>query len=322
MNNHKKYSFILIVAPLILLIILNAHLFGKRQPEKKTVPKETVEQKYGRTLINPIKQDLDWNISLETSESSKPEISGKSGILVDNTTGNTLFNLEVTTRFKIASLVKIMTAVVALEHINVTDEITVSLKAASVGENSMGLTSGETYTLEELLYGLVLNSGNDAATAIAEGVAGDTPTFVAWMNIKARELGLSDTYYADPDGLGDSSYSTAQDLAKLTHYALGNQEFKKVVSTIQYEIPYSTQHKYLSLFNQTNLLTTYPGVLGVKTGYTEEAGLCLVTYAENEGKGIIGVVLKSVDRRMDMIKLLDYGYSSFGIKIDHPLLKF
>jgi D-alanyl-D-alanine carboxypeptidase (penicillin-binding protein 5/6) len=213
-----------------------------------------------------------------------------------------------------------MTALVALEHGNLEQRVVISEKAASVGENAMGISAGESYSLKELLYGMLLNSGNDAATAIAEGTAGNEEMFVRWMNIKATEIGLTNTYFADPSGLNDASYSTAEDLVTLTHFALKHDEFRNAVKTVEEEYPYSDAHKYIYLSNQTNLLTTYPGVLGVKTGYTEEAGLCLVTYAVNEGRELIGVVLNSVDRKGDMIRMLDSSFSGLGVNVEHNLL--
>ena len=142
-----------------------------------------------------------------------------------------------------------------------------------------------------------------------------------WMNIKAKELGLRDTKFINPSGLNNEEeleYSTAYDLAILTKYALNSHPlFAKVVSTFSYTISYSQDHKYLYFENQTNLLTSYPGIGGVKTGYTEEAGLSLVTYAKNEGEEIVGVVLGSIDRRGDMILLLDKSFEVLGVKIDH-----
>jgi D-alanyl-D-alanine carboxypeptidase len=183
----------------------------------------------------------------------------------------------------------------------------------------MYLTTGEVYTLKELLYGLLLNSGNDAAYAIADGVAGDTSTFVEWMNIKAKEIGLENTEFKDPSGLDDNTYSTAQDLIKLSRYAMKHDLFREIVKTYNIELTSDT-HKYVYLENATNLLTSYPGVAGVKTGYTEEAGLCLVTYASNNGHEIMGVVLKSIDRKGDMILMLDHGFGTLGVEVHHNLL--
>jgi D-alanyl-D-alanine carboxypeptidase (penicillin-binding protein 5/6) len=322
-NKKKIYFYLLIVVPLALLVLINIGVFIKKADKAKqnaVVYKDIAKERYSQTLKqqNPI--DPEWKISGGGVISDQPQIAGSNGLIIDNQTGGILFGLNYSEKRPIASLVKIMTALIAIEHKNLDDRIVVSNNASSVGENSMGISHGEVYSLRELLYGLVLNSGNDAATAIAEGVAGDVKTFVRWMNMKAMELGLKNTYFADPDGLDDSSFSTAEDLAKLTHYALSYPEFKEIVGTVEQVLPYSERHKYISLYNQTNLLTTYPGVLGVKTGYTEEAGLCLVTYSVNEGKELIGVVLNSMDRKGDMILMLDYGFSSLGINVVHHLL--
>lgn len=275
---------------------------------------------YQETLTDYYEPDTAWKFGERWGTATQPEIAGTSGIIVDINTGKVLFERNSEQQMKIASLTKIMTAVVALEHKKPNDKIRVSYTAANVGENSMGITEGEVYTLEELLYGLMLPSGNDAAYAIAEGVAGDPEMFVKWMNIKARELGLKNTVFKDPSGLDDTTYSTAQDLARLTRYALKNPRFGQVVKTVEIELPYSDSHKYLSLYNQTNLLTSYPGVAGVKTGFTEEAGLTLVTYASNGGYELVGVVLNSIDRKGDMILMLDHGFSTLGVVVEHDLL--
>lgn len=337
MNKHKIISYVLIIIPLVFLIALNFKIFTVRRGEELFKNVDIVKERYLRTLKPGIPSALDgWevrNVSVVSgSEGINPEnvvrstslpgISGKSALIVDNKTGDTLLDVDAVEKRPIASLVKIMTAVVALEHGNLDSKIIISKRAAGIGENAMGISEGETYTLGELLYGMLLNSGNDAATAIAEGVAGNVEMFVEWMNIKAGELSLKNTYFADPCGLDNSSYSTAEDLAKLTHFALKFPEFRDAVKTVEKEIPQTDGHAYISLSNQTNLLTTYPGVLGVKTGYTEESGMCLVTYAVNDGRELIGVVLNSVNRKIDMINMLDYGFSTLGINIDHPLLIF
>ena len=285
---------------------------------------KTNVDKYEDTLLQSFGADkeLAFSSPLNPDTSSDlPDVLAENAITVDITNDQVLFEREANTRVPIASLTKIMTAVVALEHMRLADEILVSEKAGTTKENSMGISPFEIYTLEDLLYGLVLHSGNDSAVAIAEGAAQTEESFVEWMNIKAEELGLKDTSFADASGLDDSTYSTAYDLAKLTKYALKNPDFKRVVATFEYEIPYEEgKHKYLFLSNQTNLLTTYPGVRGVKTGYTEEANYCLVTYAENNGVEIVGVILDSNARRSDMVRMLDYSFAKFGIYIDHPLL--
>ncbi len=276
--------------------------------------------KYEDTLVRFNAPEPTWLPKETFGTANQPNINGASGVLVELNSGKILFEKDLTTKKPIASLAKVMTAIIAIEHKALTEKIYVSEKAASIGENTMGISQGEVYTLDELLHGLIMHSGNDAAYAISEGVAGDTTTFVEWMNLKSRELGLEDTYFADPSGLDDTSYSTPKDLVKLTRYALKYPELKKMGNTVEYELPENNAHKYIYLYNQTNLLTTYPGVKGFKTGYTEEAGLCLITYAENEGKEVIGVVLGSGDRKGDMILMLDHGFSTLGVVVEHNLL--
>ncbi len=276
-------------------------------------------KKYAETLINYYTPNDNFKLKDHGKTKDQPEIVGSSGLVVNIGSGEILFEKASNEKRKIASLTKIMTALVALEHKKPEEKIYVSKQAADVGENSMEISEGEIYTLEELLYGLMLHSGNDAAYAISEGVAGDEKTFVDWMNIKARELELKNTYFADPSGLDDSTYSTPADLIKLTIYALNSPKFREIVKTFEIELT-GNEHKYIYLQNQTNLLTTYPGVQGVKTGYTEDAGLCLVTYALNNGIEMVGVVLNSIDRKGDMILMLDHGFASEGVYIKHYLL--
>lgn len=250
---------------------------------------------------------------------TQPSIFGRSALVIDLNTNKILFEKNSKEKMKIASLTKIMTAVIALEHKDISDKIYVTRRAAYVGEDTMYLTTGEVYTLKELLYGLLLNSGNDAAYAVADGVAGDSDTFVKWMNIKAQELEMKDTEFKDPSGLDDDTYSTTGDLVKLSRYAMKYSIFRELVKTYNIEFV-SDAHKYVYLENATNLLTTYPGVAGIKSGYTEEAGLCLITYSANDGREILGVVLNSTDRKGDMILMLDHGFSTLGVKIEHNLL--
>lgn len=332
MNKKKIFSYLLIVIPLVLLVLVNSKLF-KKEPERttfafvdlpkerylRTLKKDSLAERDGWELKSGGQDGLQGDVPVPVG-ADQLQIAGAVGLVADNKTGEILYGQNFADKKPIASLVKIMTALVALEHGDLDSQIVVSKRAASVGENAMGISEGEVYTLRELLYGMLLNSGNDAATAIAEGVAGNVEMFVKWMNIKSSELSLKNTYFADPSGLDDSSYSTAEDLARLTHYALKYPEFRETVKTVEQEYPYSENHKYISLYNQTNLLTTYPGVLGVKTGFTEEAGLCLVTFAVNDGKEVLGVVLNSIDRKGDMILMLDYGFSLLGVNVEHHLL--
>ncbi|MGE5041998.1 MAG: D-alanyl-D-alanine carboxypeptidase family protein [Candidatus Levyibacteriota bacterium] len=259
-----------------------------------------------------------WMPSIKAGQkvpAEKPELFAKSALSYDLTTNTMVLAKDIDDKLPIASLTKIMTAIVALETQKETDQITVSERAASIGEDSMGLSEGEKVSLRDLLYGLFLQSGNDAAEAIADSSQFGRDDFVHLMNKKAESLGLSSTHFTNPSGLeGDGKqYSTAHDLLVLTRYALEKDTIRNIVATYNYSIPYTSTHKAFDLYNETNLLTSYPGVKGVKTGYTDEAGLCLITYLERNGHKIIAVLLNSPDRRDEMIKILDYTLSAEGI---------
>ena len=321
-NNQIIGPILFIFICLGLVFVFGKKLFTRFSNRSIVIQKDLAEERYYSTYLISEGMFSDWEPHKSELSGSGPEIVGSSAVLVDIESGEILFEKNAYEQKPIASLVKIMTAVIALEHKNIDEEIIISPQASEVGENVMGISAGEVYTLEELLYGLMLNSGNDAAYAIAEGVAGDVDTFVKWMNVKAEEINLSDSFFGGPSGLYGGTYSTAIDLVKLSYYAVKNETFKEIVKTYELEFPYSEKHKYIYLWNQTNLLTTYPGVEGIKTGYTEEAGLCLVTYAQNDGKELIGVVLNSIDRKGDMILMLDYGFQLLGVTVEHHLLDY
>lgn len=250
------------------------------------------------------------------------DISAQAAILVNYETGEIIYSKRSKDKLPAASTIKMMTALVVLESAKLSDIYTVSKKAAEVGEDAMGLTEGEKVKVGDLLYGLMLPSGNDAAVTIAEGVAGSEDAFVVLMNRKARELGLSDSKFINASGLdvdGEEQYSTAYDLATIARYIWDkHKEFRKVTATDYIFIEGNSEHKAFELYNDTNLLTTYPGVRGIKPGFTWEAGYCLVTYAENNGVKLIGVLLNSGDRRGEMVRLLDYGFGKNGVKVYHP----
>lgn len=250
-----------------------------------------------------------------SSKVKKPEVTALSAISYDLSTDTLVYSKNIDRRLPIASLTKIMTATVALENSELDKEFTVSHAAANIGEDSMGLGEGEELPLSELLYGLMLNSGNDAAEVIAEGSQFGRDNFVYLMNRKAEYLGLTNTHFTNPSGLeGDGNqYSTATDLLVMTRYALEKPYFAQVASTYQHDIDQTEKHKEYHLYNETNLLTSYPGVKGVKTGYTYEAGLCLVSYLEYDGHRIIAILLNAQNRREEMKELLDYSLRSLRV---------
>ena len=271
-----------------------------------------------------IKVINDWFPKTLPADNEGLNLTAKSVLLVDYDSGEVLYQKNVSDKLPAASTVKIMTALLVLEGNKLSDTFTVSKKGAEVGEDSMGLTEGEKLSVEELLYGLMLPSGNDAAVTIAEGVYGSEDEFVKQMNIKARQLGADDTKFINASGLdvdGETQYTTAVDLATIAHYTWETQKaFRRITSTERIFLDATDAHKAFDLTNDTNLLTTYPGVRGIKPGFTWESGLCLVTYAENNGKKLLGVILGSANRRFEMAELLDFGFSKYGIKVDHPAL--
>jgi len=247
---------------------------------------------------------------------NEPRISAKSAFIYDLSSEKTIYTKNPKEKLPMASLTKIMTAIVALENKKTEDNYVVS-KNDLVGEDVMGLSENEVLNLRELLYGLLLPSGNDSAETLASNFSGGRVAFIKAMNDKTKSLALEDTNFTNPTGLeGDGSqYTTAYDLLVITKYALSKfPTFNDVVSTFDYNIFATATHKAFYLENETNLLTSYPGVKGVKTGYTPEAGLCLVTFLDYKGHKILGVILNSDNRRGDMKELLDYALKIQGIK--------
>lgn len=251
---------------------------------------------------------------VKKTDVEKPDFTARAILSYDLTSDQILYEKRSKDKLPMASLTKIMTAVVIIENEDLDELVTVSKRAAEIGENSMMLKEGEKFNRKELLFGLILPSGNDAAEVLAETSSVGRENFVYLMNKKAENLGLTDTYFTNPSGLeGDGNqYSTAHDLLVITRYAMNIPVFADIVSTVEKELPTNNNHGYYKLINDTNLLTTYPGVKGVKTGFTYEAGMCLISYLEHDGKKIIAVILNSENRRQEMKDLLDYSLTVLG----------
>lgn len=260
-----------------------------------------------------------WLPSIQKTQGNEipvPDHTARAVLMYDLSTGTTLYEENATKRMPMASLTKIMTAIIAFENKNQDDHYVVH-KENLVGEDSMGLDAGEVLNQEELLYGMMLKSGNDAAEVFATNYPAGRQAFIQAMNDKAKALGLSDTQFSNPSGLqGDGTqYTTAYDLLVMTRYALDTFPlFDTVVATYEHQISATSTHKAYDLYNETNLLTSYPGVKGVKTGYTPEAGLCLVTLLDYHGHRIIGILLNSENRRQEMKEFLDYSLKKLDIE--------
>lgn len=300
---------------IFFVVLFGIYLYANSGSEEKNIfsPIPEVFKNFGSTassasFFTPQTTPIVSNVK-------KPDIQAKGALSYDLTSDKLIYAKNIDKKLPIASLTKVMTALIALEEKSETDILEVTKNAASVGENSMGLTKGEKLTVKELLYGLFLHSGNDAAETLAQASVLGRENFIYRMNKKAEELGLSNTHFTNPSGLeGDGEqYGTALDLLVIAKHAVDKTTIKEVAKEYYKFIPFSSTHKAFELYNETNLLTTYPGVKGLKTGYTEEAGLCLITYLEYEGHRIIAVILNSPSRREEMIQILDYSLKALGV---------
>lgn len=236
-----------------------------------------------------------------------PKVSAASAVLADGETGRVLWEKDSRTRRPIASTTKLMTALAALESGHGLGEtVTVDREWTGTEGSSIYLKPGEEISLEALLYGLLLRSGNDAALAIAGCCGGSVDSFVARMNQKARELGMTDTHFANPNGLdGEGHYSSAYDMAILARACLANETLAKIAATKS--ITFGTR----SFTNHNKLLWRYEGCMGLKTGYTEKAGRTLVSAAKRDGMTLICVTLNAPSDWADHTALFDWGFARY-----------
>lgn len=242
--------------------------------------------------------------------SASPIVSAQSAILTDAQTGRVLWQKDANSRSLIASTTKIMTGIIVAEECDLSEVICVPEQAAGVEGSSIYLKVGEAVSVEELLYGMMLHSGNDAAAALALHCGGSMENFVDKMNQKAQAVGLADTKFANPHGLDSAdNYSTASDLAKLAQYAMKNPVLSKVVSTK------SISFENRNFVNHNKLLWKYQGALGVKTGYTLAAGRILVSCVERDGRRLIAVTINDRNDWQDHCALFDYGFSTYEMRI-------
>ena len=315
----KQFAFVF-----ILIIILAVSYFGYRfisgennsiiSPLPKFLTSFSNRQVSTLDVWTPVFQGIGSYIHGDKKEAVL-QVTARSVLIYDLTGNKVIFDKNSNSKVPIASLTKIMTAIISLENPKKDNKYLVR-KEDLVGEDSVGFSEGEVLSLNDLLYGLILHSGNDAAEVLANNFYDGRAGFIKAMNDKAKALGLKNTNFTNPSGLeGDGhQYSTARDLLVITRYALLNSTFSKIAATADYTIPKISTHGEYYMENETNLLTTYPGVKGVKTGYTPEAGFCLITYLDYGEHKIIGILLGSENRRQEMRELLDYSLKTLGIK--------
>lgn len=237
-------------------------------------------------------------------------ISAASAVVIEAQTGTVLFEKNAGERRAMASTTKIMTALLTIEAGDLDREFTVDALAIRVEGTSMGLLEGDRVSRRDLLYGILLPSGNDAANAAAVSVSGSISAFVGLMNERAQQLGLYDTHFVTPSGLdADGHFTTARDLAKLTAAAMKNEIFRSIVSCSSAEVEFGNPPYKRTLYNSNKMLKLYDGAIGVKTGFTDNARRCLVSAAERDGVTLIAVTLNAPDDWNDHAEMLDYGFS-------------
>ncbi len=240
------------------------------------------------------------------------EVTASSALLMDRDSGRILFEFNSGEKRPMASTTKIMTAILALEMKEIHELVKISSRAAATEGSSIWLESGELKTIEELLYGLMLRSGNDAAVAIAEHIAGSVEDFAFLMTKRANELGAGNTKFKNPHGLDEKGHlTTAYDLALITRHALFIPKFREIIKSEDKRISWPGEPHPRMLHNQNKLLTIYPGGDGVKTGWTTPAGRCFVGSATRDGQQLISVVLDAPEMWEDSTALLDYGFENF-----------
>lgn len=298
------------------MIVVTASVAGLVARSASNLPKDS-------KLVSPFVEKGKVAINLwfpkagANPDNTDINISAKAAYFVDADTGEVLYQKNPHQRLPIASLTKIMTVIVTLENRSFTDTVKISPAAANMEPDHMELIAGEKLSVEELLYGVFLVSANDAAEALAETSTSGRDDFIRQMNNKAKQLGMNDTLFINPTGLeedGKDQYSSAYDVALMSRYAIKHFPRLVDISSTPYKyLPQTPTHQDYDLPSGINLLTTYPGAEGFKTGYTSEAGLTLVTLAKRDGHEILGVILGSGDRRGEARELLDYSFQKLRV---------
>ena len=275
-----------------------------------------------KIIIAAILAAMVYNIGVTAWADDMPSVSAHSA-LVMHSGGEVVFEKNADDQMRIASTTKIMTALVVLEHCALDEQVEILPEYCGAEGSSMYLSPGERYTVKELLQGLLLVSGNDAAIALACHTAGDMDSFVALMNAKAFSLGMENSSFANPHGLdGEGHYSTARDMAKLMCACMENEDFAEITATKSCTVG----EQYL--YNHNKLLSSCEGCIGGKTGYTEAAGRCLVSCTEREGTRYVCVTLSAPDDWNDHKKLYNWAFSHYtnrtvvdeGLGFDIPVV--
>ena len=295
----KRNLFNKIIAISLMLIIFFYTLSFKNFSNANLEDNEKVN-------LDEIQKTIETSANLnKDSSSNEPKLDSRIALVYDRNSGNVLYEKNGHKTTPMASTTKIMTSIVVLEKTNLKDTVVVDKKAAATGGSRLGLKTGDKLTVNDLLYGLMLRSGNDAAVALAVYVGGSIEGFAKLMNQKAAELGLKNTNFVTPHGLdSEKHYTTAYELAKMADYALKNEKFRKIVGTKNCNITINGASKNIS--NTNELLEYLNGVYGIKTGFTNGAGRCLVTSCKRGELDIITVVLGADTKKIIGDKFNDW----------------
>ena len=297
----KRYIKVIYIVLTIFMILSNYIVLADDEDEEY--------------IDNIVQENEKKEIEETASEYSRPTINSRKYVIYDRLSGRCIYGKDENKQIAMASTTKIMTILIVLEHCKLTDVVTMDKKAAKTGGSRLGLSEGDKVTVNDLLYGLMLRSGNDAAVALAIHTAGSVEKFAQLMNDKAKELGLKNTHFVTPHGLDNPEhYTTAFELAKLTDYALKNEKVLEIVKTKTTTININGYNRQIS--NTNELLGNVEGVYGVKTGFTNNAGRCLVTAVKRGDMDLIIVVIGAdtrKDRAKDSMKLIEYAYKKYRV---------
>ena len=282
---------------------------------------------FSTVCADDVDNEVDFEDTIEVTASNVselPKTNSRRYIVYDRISKSMIIGKNEDVKSAMASTTKIMTTIVILEKADLNEKVTVSAKAGGTGGSRLGLKRGDKTSVRDLLYGLMLRSGNDAAVALAEHVGGSVKGFAELMNEKAIELGLTNTHFVTPHGLDDANhYTTALELAKLTDYAMDNETFAKIVGTKSTTIYINNQSRQIN--NTNELLGVLNGVVGVKTGFTNNAGRCLVTETKRNNMDIITIVLGAdtkKDRTKDSVNLIEYTFSKYKMyNLEEQIIK-
>ena len=302
---------ILIIITLLMAIFPYIRVNGVEDASKENKSGNMISEEDEKVDIEEIQNEV-----IETNAANEElELNSRIALIYDRASGRILYERNGNKQTPMASTTKIMTAIVVLENANLNDVVTIQAKAAGIGGSRLGLKKNDKITVNDLLYGLLLRSGNDAAVALAQYVGGSVEGFAEMMNKKAEELGLVNSHFIVPHGLdNEEHYTTAYELAQMADYALKIDKFKQIVSTKSTTI--NTNGYPKSINNTNQLLGSVNGVYGVKTGFTNGAGRCLVTACKRNNLDIVTVIIganTTKQRTSDTIKLIEYAYKNFEV---------